>query len=79
MITYLHKVPEETKRLMEQVVERRKSTFPFTYEIATYIEKHDAYVVERMIEQSIVRITIDPGVLDENYKQFVLDTLPSRI
>lgn len=79
MVTYLHKVPEETKRLMEQVVGRRKSTFPFTYEISTYIEKHDSYVVERMIEQSIVRITIDPGVLDENYKQFILDTLPSRI
>lgn len=79
MIIYLHKVPEGTKRLMEQVVERRKSTFPFTYEISTYIEKHDSYVVERIIEQSIVRITIDPGVLDENYKQFLLDTLPSRI
>jgi hypothetical protein len=79
MIVFLYEVPEETKRIMEQVVGRRKSTFPFTYEISTYIEKHDSYTIERMIEHSIIRITIDPGILKEEYKQFLLDTLPSRI
>lgn len=79
MILYLHQVPNRTKQLIEEVVERRHTTHPFTFEIDTFLEVHRMYRLEVQLAQNIIKITVDPGEPDQAYYDFVLNSLISKI
>ena len=61
MIKYLSNVTDQLRSLVEQVDERRKSTFPFLFVVDLFLEVHNKCQVDRThIDSGIVYLTFDP-------------------